>query len=266
MEAVAVVDLAGVRVVRDGTVILDGIDWVVRAGERWVVVGPNGSGKTTLLLVAAARLTPTSGAVRVLGQRLGRADWRAVREQVGFTSGALARQLRPGLPVLDVVCCGLHGTLEPWWHRYDEADRARATARLADLGVAHLAGRAFGVCSEGERQLVLLARELVADPALVVLDEPFAGLDLGHRERLRHRLARLAVAPGTPPLVLVTHHLEEIPAGFTHGLVLRDGRAVASGPLATVLTSATLSAAYGMPLDVEGGDGRWWARARHQPR
>jgi iron complex transport system ATP-binding protein len=256
----AVVELAGVRVVRDGVPILDGIDWTVQPGERWVVLGPNGSGKTTLLLVAAARLVPTAGRVRLLGAELGRADWRTVRARIGLTSGALARRIRPGLGALEVVLTGRDGTLEPWWGRHGDADRRRAAQLLAEVGLPGIGTRPFGVCSDGERQLVLLARELMGRPHLLVLDEPFAGLDLAHREELLDRLDAIGERPGAPPLVLVTHHLEEIPCRMTHALLLRGGRVAAAGPVAEVLTGANLSRAYGLDLEAGREGGRWWAR------
>ena len=195
------------------------------------MIGPNGSGKTTLLAIAGARLHPSRGSVEILGERLGASDWRAVRARVGFVSGAVVRSLRPSLAAIDVVVTAKFGALEPWWHTYTDADLDRARSRLELTGVADLADRTFGVLSEGERQQVLLARLLMADPGLLLLDEPFAGLDLGARERLLARLSALALDPATPPIVLVTHHVEEIPPGSTHALVLSGGHVVASGPI-----------------------------------
>jgi iron complex transport system ATP-binding protein len=230
-----------------------------------VVIGPNGSGKTTLLQIAGARLHPSTGTVEILGERLGASDWRAVRARVGFVSGSVVRSLRPALPAGDVVLTGRHGALEPWWHTYSDADRARARELMALTGVADLTGRAFGVISEGERQQVLLARLLMGDPGLLLLDEPFAGLDLGARERLLTRLATLAADPATPPTVLVTHHVEEIPPGTTHALVLGGGRVVAAGPIDATLTADALGRAFEFPVDLTreatpAGD-RWTARA-----
>jgi iron complex transport system ATP-binding protein len=230
-----------------------------------VVIGPNGSGKTTLLSIAGARLHPSAGTVEILGERLGASDWRAVRARVGFVSGAVVRSLRPDLVARDIVMTGRYGALEPWWHAYDDADRARATALLAAAGVGALADRPFRVISEGERQQVLLARVLMADPGLLLLDEPFAGLDLGARERLLARLGALAGDPATPPLVLVTHHVEEIPPGTTHALVLGDGRVVAAGAVDDALTAASLSDAFALPVDLTRDGDRWSARARPRP-
>jgi iron complex transport system ATP-binding protein len=257
-----VLRLEGVAFTRDGTPILRAVDWTVAPRERWVVIGPNGSGKTTLLAIAGARLHPSAGSVEVLGERLGASDWRAVRARVGFVSGALVRTLRPGLAAIDVVVTGKHGALEPWWHTYDDADRARARGLLARAGVEALAEREFGVISEGERQQVLLARSLMAEPGLLLLDEPFAGLDLGARERLLARLGALAEDPATPPLVLVTHHVEEIPAGTTHALVLGAGRIVAAGPIAGALTATNVSTAFGLTVALRRDGPRWSASAR----
>jgi iron complex transport system ATP-binding protein len=253
--------LEAISVRRDGTEILSRVDWCVAPGDRWVLIGPNGSGKTTLLQIAGARLHPSSGTVEILGERLGRSDWRAVRARVGFVSGSVVRSLRPGLTAGDVVVTGKHGALEPWWHTYTDADRARARELMELTGVAALAERPFGVISEGERQQVLLARMLIADPGLLLLDEPFAGLDLGARERLLARLSALAADPATPPTVLVTHHVEEIPPGTTHALVLGKGHVVASGPLASTLTADALSTAFAFPVDLVRDGDRWTARA-----
>ena len=253
--------LEGVSIRRDGRELLDGVDWTVAVGERWVVIGPNGSGKTTLLQIAGARLHPSTGSVEILGERLGASDWRAVRARVGFVSGSVVRSLRPSLDALDIVVTGKHGALEPWWHTYSEADRARALELMALTGVAALADRPFGVISEGERQQVLLARLLMGVPGLMLLDEPFAGLDLGARERLLARLAGLAADPATPPMVLVTHHVEEIPPGTTHALVLGGSRIVASGPIRDALTTDSLSAAFDFPVELGRDGDRWWCRA-----
>jgi iron complex transport system ATP-binding protein len=253
--------LGGVTVQREGLPVLRGIDWRVEIGDRWVILGPNGSGKTTLLQVAAARLWPTTGTVDVLGARLGRVDVRTLRPRVALVSGAVTRQLRADLPARDVVASGRHGALETWWDRYTAEDWERADGLLAGGGVAELGGRPFGVISEGERQQVLLARALMSDPELILLDEPFAGLDLGARERLLARLTVLAADPASPPVVLVTHHCEEIPPGFTHGALIADGAFVSAGRLPEVVTSERVSACFGVTVTVGCTDGRWWSRA-----
>lgn len=264
------VRLADVSVVRDGRPILDRVDWTVGPGERWAVLGPNGSGKTTLLQVAGARLWPTAGTVEVLGQRLGRVDVRTLRSRVALVSGAVIRQLRPALTAREVVVTGRTGALEPWWHTYGPDDWAEADRLLAagdgapgrgERDGAELGDREFGVISEGERQRVLLARALMSRPELLLLDEPAAGLDLGARERLVTRLARLAADASVPPLVLVTHHAEEIPRGITHVALVRDGRLLAAGPSGEVLTSDRVSECFGLAVTVGCDDGRWWTRA-----
>lgn len=251
--------LTGVGLTRAGRHLLDGIDLTIDSRERWVVLGPNGSGKTSLLAIAALRLHPSRGDVDVLGQRLGRTDVRRLRRRIGFASQALADALRPDLSASDVVMTAKHGALEPWWHTWDDADRAEARSCLERMGLAAFADRSFGTLSSGERQRVLVARTLMAAPGLVLLDEPSAGLDLGARERLVADLGVLAADTATAPVVLVTHHLEEVPAGFTHALVLRDGRALAAGELGTTLTGPILGEAFDLPLDVRHHRGRWSA-------
>ncbi len=256
-----VVRLAGASVVRDGRAILDAVDWEVGPGERWVVLGPNGSGKTTLLQVAGARLWPTSGTVDILGERLGRVDVRTLRPRIALVSGSVVRQLRPDLSVREVVVTGRYAALEPWWNRYTDQDWARADQLLADAGVGAIAGRTFAVVSEGERQQALLARALMSSPELLLLDEPAAGLDLGARERLVLRLGALADDPAVPPVVLVTHHTEEIPPGFTHAALVRQGQLVAKGPLEEVLTAEGVSQCFGVRVQVGRDGSRWWSRA-----
>ncbi len=257
----AVVRLRGVGVVRNGLAVLDDVDWEVHAGERWTVIGPNGAGKTTLLQVAGMRLLPTRGTVEVLGETYGRTDARALRKRVSFVSGTLLRAFRPSITAHDIVVTGRYAALEPWWHHYDDADHERAEALLAGAGMAALSDQAFEVLSEGERQQMLLCRALMSDPELLLLDEPAAGLDLANRERLVGRLAALAADPGTPPMVLVTHHLEEIPPGTTHALLLRAGREAGVGEVDDVLNSKLVSACFDIPVDVDKAEGRFTARA-----
>jgi iron complex transport system ATP-binding protein len=257
----AVVRLTGVEVRRSGRTILGPIDWAVEAGERWVLVGPNGSGKTTLLQVASSVMWPSAGAVELLGERIGEVDARDLRRRVGYASPALAASMEPRLTPLDLVVSAREAALAPWWHSFTAADRKRALALLDRLGVADLAARTFGTLSTGERQRVQIARALMPEPDLLLLDEPAAGLDLGAREDLVATLERLAGEPRPAAIVLVTHHVEEIPADFGHALLLREGLAAGSGRLAEALTSATLSEAYGQPLRLEAGDdGRFHAR------
>lgn len=237
--------------------MLADVTWRVGPGERWVVLGRNGSGKTTLLRVVSLYLHPTTGSVRILGETLGRTDVRTLRARIGVASQALADRLRGDLAALDVVVTAKYGALEPWWHTYDDADRARAHAQLGRLGVDHLADRRFGTLSAGERQRVQLARTLMGEPDLLLLDEPAAGLDLAGREDLTNRLGDLAADVDAPPIVLVTHHTEEIPNHFTHVLLLADAHLVDAGPIDEVLTAEVLSTTFGLPLRLERRDGRW---------
>lgn len=258
----AALALAGVGVVRDGRPLLGGVDWVVGSDERWVVLGPNGSGKTTLLRICGAELHPTTGRAEILGERLGRVDVRTLRARIGWVSGALTRMLRPGITAREVVVTGRRAALETWWDGFGPDDWARADRLLAGAGIDTVADRPFGVISEGERQQVLIARALMGEPELLLLDEPAAGLDLGARERLVARLSGLAADRRTPPLVLVTHHTEEIPDGISHALLLRGGRVLASGPVEGVLTSEAVSDAFGVEVEVSREAGRWTTRGR----
>ncbi|MCY3861033.1 MAG: ATP-binding cassette domain-containing protein [bacterium] len=254
--------LDGVDFTRDKRPILSDVDWEVACDQRWVVLGANGSGKTSLLRIAALYEHPTTGTVEVLGHRLGQVDVRQLRHRVGFVSPALAQMLRPHLKAVDVVMTARHGALEPWWHDYTDADRERALRLLDQVGAGGLGDRTIATLSSGERQRVQIARSLMTDPGLVLLDEPASTLDLGGREMLVADLARLAADSSAPPLVMVTHRTEEIPAGFTHGLMLREGRVLALGPLEDVLTSESLSACFGLSLELEHHNGRWHAQAR----
>ncbi len=256
-----VLRLTGVRLIRDRTTILEDIDWRVRAGERWVVLGPNGSGKTSLCQILTLYQHPSAGSVTVLGGELGRVDVRALRLRIGITSAALAAMIPPNLTAEQIVLAGKEAALAPWWHRYDEADRAHARRCLARVDCLGHAGQRFRTLSSGERQRVLLARALMCTPGLMVLDEPNAGLDLPGREQLVKTLAALARTDPALPLVLVTHHLDEIPPGFTHALLLASGRMAAAGPIEEVLTPPRLTACFGLALDVEHRHGRWHARA-----
>ena len=257
----------GVRLVRDGKTILDGIDWRVRPGERWVVLGPNGSGKTSLCQIVSFYLHPSAGTVSVLGGELGRVDVRALRLQIGITSAALAAMMQPRLTAEQIVVAGKHAALAHWWHTYDEMDWAQAHRSLERVGCLDHAGQRFGTLSSGERQRVLLARALMTGPGLLVLDEPTAGLDLPGREQLIQTLAGLAQDHAAPPLVVVTHHVDEIAPGFTHALLLASGRIAASGAIDQVLTPERLSACFGLALDVEHRHGRWraWATDVAEP-
>lgn len=261
MPPETVVELRDVDVAVDGTPVLHGIDWTICAGERWVIVGPNGSGKTTLLRLLSAWLRPWGGTATVLGEVLGRTDMRALRRRIGYTSQALTDLLRPTMTPHEVVLAGPNGALETWWHRYGDDDHADAAAQLRLFGVdGDMSARPLRTLSSGERQRVLLARAFAGQPGLVILDEPTAGLDVGGREDLLHRLDE-AAGTTSAPLVLVTHHLEEIPPAFDRVVLLAGGRAVGVGPASALLTGARLSELYGVALDVQHRDGRWSAVA-----
>ena len=260
-EVTPALRLTGVGVVRDRRALLADVNWTVEPGQRWVVLGPNGAGKSTLLRVAALYLHPTRGTVEVLGRRLGRVDVRRMRHQVGYASAMLSDRIRPTISALDAVMTARHGALEPWWHSYDDADRQRAADLLERMGCGHLGTQQFGLLSSGERQRVQIARTLMTEPGLVLLDEPTAALDLAGREELVRTLDALSADPTTPPTVLVTHHVEEIPAGFDQVLLLRQGRVVAAGPIEKVLTNRHLSDCFDMALELEHHRGRWWAHA-----
>ena len=259
MPSTPVLTLSNVTLIRDNRVILDAIDWRVVSGERWVVLGPNGSGKTTLCRLAGLYLHPTRGDINVLGERLSRTDVRALRTRIGMTSQALADMMRPALTALDIVLTGKNAALAPWWHKYSHADRKHAGALLARFACSGLSNSRYATLSAGERQRVLLARALMGDPSLLILDEPTAGLDLAGREQLVTLLAGVADDPRLNSVVLVTHHVDEIPPGFTHVLLLANGRPIAQGPIGETLTAKLLSNCFGIELKLEQRDGRWLA-------
>jgi iron complex transport system ATP-binding protein len=256
-----VISIDEATVTRGKVSLLRAITWRVELDERWVVLGPNGAGKTTLLNLAAARLFPTHGTVRVLGEQLGRVDVNELRTRIGLTTVALHDRIPPDETVLDVVMTAAWGVVGRFREDYETPDSDRADALLHQLGASALAGRRYGTLSEGERKRVQIARALMTDPELLLLDEPAAGLDLGGREDLVRRLADLAADPQAPALVLVTHHVEEIPPGFSHAMLLRQGEVVAQGLIGSVITSANLSATFDVHLSVRRVDGRYTARA-----
>lgn len=256
-------EFASVGLDHPGATVLEGIDWVVGWGERWVVLGPNGSGKTTLFQLASGYLHPSRGTVSILGGRLGRVDVRTLRRRIGIVSSAVAKKLLPGVSAADVVISGRHGDLEPWWGSYGDADRRRAAGLLCDAGIADVAERPFGALSEGERQRVLLARALMSEPELLLLDEPAAGLDMGARERLVSFLSSASAGAASATAVMVTHHVEEIPVGFTHALLLRSGIVIAKGSLDEVVTSDLISQTFDVDVTVVSRGGRWTANAAH---
>jgi len=259
-EADPVVAVRDLVVRRGGRTILGPLDWTVRAGERWVVLGPNGSGKTTLLSVVGLELWPTAGNVDVLGARYGRVDSREHRKRIGTAGSAVEASLRGDLTPVTLVMTARHAATEPWWHVYGEDDRTRARGLLERLGVGRVADHPFGTLSAGERRRTSIARALMPDPDLLLLDEPAASLDLGARETLIADLAVLAGESRPAAIVLVSHHVEEIPRGFSHALILTDGRVVAAGRVDEVLRDDVFSEAFGLPIVIERRDGRAWAR------
>ncbi len=257
----AVLHLWEVTVRRGPAVLLDAVSVQVLADERWVVLGPNGAGKSTLMSIAAGLIHPTSGRAHVLGERLGAVNIAELRTRIGLTTSALAARVPAQEIVRDVVLSAGYGVMGRWREAYDDLDFARAEELIEAMGVSALADRRFGVLSEGERKRVLAARALMTDPELLLMDEPAAGLDLAGREDLLARLSTLALDPAAPATVLVTHHVEEIPAEFSHVLLLRGGRVIAAGPIELTLTDEVLSDTFGMPLQLQSRRGRYFAYA-----
>src|SRR5262245_46016143 len=262
----AVLEFAGVTVRKGRATLLEEIDWTVEEDERWVILGPNGAGKTTLLQVASAQVHPTTGVAGILEEVLGTVDVFELRPRIGLTSAALAERIPRDEAVRDVVVSASYGVVGRWREEYDELDHGRVLELLDELGVRHLAERTFGTLSEGERKRVQIARALMTDPELLLLDEPAAGLDLGGREDLVSTLSVLALDPASPATVLVSHHVEEIPPGFTHAMLMRAGAVVAAGPIRQVITEDLLSQTFDMPLVLAFEGGRWTARRRLRRR
>ena len=255
-------ELSGISVRRGDRVILGPLNWQVLEGERWVILGPNGAGKTTLLQICSSLIHPTTGEINILGEKLGKVDVFELRTRIGLTSSALVEQLSPDELVMDVVLTAAYAMLGRWQEKYDLWDESRAMALLTALGVRELGERLFGSLSEGEKKRVQIARALMADPELLLLDEPASSLDLGGREDLLRRIESLSKDPLAPATVIVTHHIEEIPVGTTHALLLREGAVVAQGEVASVITDQNLTQAYGLAITVQNEGGRFFARAR----
>ena len=258
---VSVIDFNEVCLTRGGRQILGPINWRVDEGQRWVILGPNGAGKTSLIAIAATLIHPTTGQARVLDELLGRVDVFELRHRIGLSSAALTDRIPPDECALDVVMTASWAVTGRWQEVYDLWDESRALGMLSLFGVSQNKDQKFGSMSEGERKRIQIARALMPDPELLILDEPAAGLDLGAREDLLTRLSGLAIDPAAPTSLLVTHHVEEIPSGTTHALLLRDGGVVASGPISEVLTSANISQAFGLTINLTHENGRWFARA-----
>ncbi|KAA9135100.1 ABC transporter ATP-binding protein [Microbacterium caowuchunii] len=256
-----VLDFSDVVVRRNAKDIVSHLDWRVDDDQRWVVLGANGAGKTTILQLAASLDHPTSGVVTILGERLGRTDVFELRPRIGFASSAMAKRIPAEETVLNVVLTAAYSVMGRWNEEYDRIDERRALRVLAEWKLEHLADRTFGTLSDGEQKRVQIARAVMTDPELLLLDEPTASLDLGAREELLELLGGYAQAPTTPAMVMVTHHVEEIPVGFTHLLLLRAGAVVAAGPIPETLTAENLSEAFGIPITVSEDGGRYAARA-----
>ncbi|AXL12337.1 ABC transporter ATP-binding protein [Microbacterium foliorum] len=254
-------EFTDVVVRREGRDIIDHVTWQVDDDQRWVILGPNGAGKTTLLQLADTLMHPTSGTVTVLGETLGRTDVFELRPRIGFASSAMAKRVPRDETVLNTVLTAAFSVLGRWNEGYEDIDERRALRVLADWRLDHLAERTFGTLSDGEQKRVQIARAVMTDPELLLLDEPTASLDLGSREELLALLSGYASSPTTPAMLMVTHHVEEIPVGFTHVLLMREGRIVAAGPIAETLTADALSEAFGMPIVLSSEDGRYAARA-----
>ncbi|MFK3678988.1 ABC transporter ATP-binding protein [Microbacterium sp. NPDC090218] len=254
-------EFTDVVVRREGRNIIDHVTWEVDDDQRWVILGPNGAGKTTLLQLADTLMHPTSGTVTVLGETLGRTDVFEVRPRIGFASSAMAKRVPRDETVLNTVLTAAFSVLGRWNENYEDIDERRALRVLGDWRLDHLADRTFGTLSDGEQKRVQIARAVMTDPELLLLDEPTASLDLGSREELLALLSGYASSPTTPAMLMVTHHVEEIPVGFTHVMLIRDGAVVAAGPIAETLTAESLTEAFGMPIVLSSEDGRYAARA-----
>ena len=256
-----ILELSNISVQRGDRTILGPLDWKILEGQRWVILGPNGAGKTTMLQVCSSLIHPTSGQVQILGETLGRVDVFELRTRIGLTSSKLVEQLPADELVIDVVLTAAYAMYGRWQEKYDLWDESRAMALLTALGVRELGNREFGSLSDGEKKRVQIARSLMADPELLLLDEPASSLDLGGREDLLKRIEAFASDSLAPVTVIVTHHIEEIPAGTTHALLLKEGKVIAQGVIESVITDENLSVAYGLPISVQSQNGRFFARA-----
>lgn len=257
-----VIRLKDVTISRDGKAVLKSVDWSVDSAERWVVIGPNGAGKTTMLRTAAAQIHPSTGEARVLGETLGEINVFELRTRIGFASSALAAHIPNSERVLDVVMTASYGITGRWNELYEDIDERRARRVLNEWSLGDFADRAYGTLSDGEKKRAQIARAVMADPELLLLDEPVASLDLAAREETLQLLGEYAKSPSAPAMVMVTHHLEEIPRGFTHALLLTEGSVFAAGPIDSTITSEKISEAYGLSIEVHNEAGRFTAKAR----
>lgn len=260
------IDFRGVEFIRGGNTLVGPVDWQVELDERWVIVGPNGAGKTTLIRMAAAQEFPSRGVAFVLGERIGKTDMRDLRAAIGLTSSAIASMIPASEKVGDIVVSAGYAVVGRWREKYEDVDYEQALDVLEQVGAMHLIDRTWGTLSDGEKKRVLIARAVMIDPELLIMDEPAAGMDLGGREDLIAYLGDLALDPDAPAMVMITHHLEEIPYGFTHAMLLDEGTVIAQGLIEDVLTSENVSRAYHQPIEVQHDDGRFYARRARSAR
>ena len=260
-SAMTVLAMQGVSVIRGQRRILGPLDFQIRNGERWVVLGPNGAGKSTLLNILATRIFPTTGTVKILDQEMGKVDLFELRTRIGICASLLAEDIPDDEIVRDVVLTAAYAVLGRWNETYDLWDESRAVALLTTFGVRELADRRYCTLSDGEKKRVQIARALMADPELLLLDEPTAGLDLGGREDLLNRFAKFSSDPMATASIVVTHHIEEIPVGTTHALIIKDGTIAVSGPISDVITTEHMSAVFGINILVSAENGRFFARS-----
>jgi iron complex transport system ATP-binding protein len=258
-----VLDFNNITVIRDQKPILNNVDWQVQSDQRWVIIGPNGAGKTTLLRVAASQIHPSTGTARLLGSTLGQVNVFDLRTRIGFASNAMSSHIPNSEPVLDAVMTASYGITGRWNEKYDDVDERRARRVLAEWQLDDLADRAFGTLSDGEKKRAQIARAVMPDPELLLLDEPVASLDMAAREHTISVLGNYASAPTAPAIIMVTHHIEEIPAGFTHALILSRGQVYAAGEIDSTLTTEKISGAFGFGLEVSKEGGRFRVKARN---
>ena len=255
-----VLSFADVSFVRDGRTILNNLNWQVDSSQRWVILGPNGAGKTSLLRIAAAQLHPSRGSASILEKTLGKSEVSELRNRIGFASSAQSKRIPANESVLDAVLTAAHGVEGRWNETYENIDIRRAERVLAEWNLLEFRDHLFGTLSDGERKRVLIARAVMTDPEVLLLDEPAASLDVGAREQLLQLLEGFARSPFSPAMIMVTHHVEEIPEGFTNVMLLKEGRVTAAGEISDILTSENLTSTFDVPLLVSREGGRYWAR------